>query len=339
MKNLPAVELPELFAKFRPGERRDIVSHFTPTIAQQAGITPHLSEPIPVELIDATTPYLLVDESNRILLANDRGVGAWQWAFVGSYSDYASYVLGTSFGSDPALNPAPLYLGPPQNTKYLQSNGSSSSWDWVFWADSSYKYPTVSLKTQAISSQTFKLIYKNNSTEMGLCADSGSWNWVYVGNTSSYTPLTLTARKFFLGYNDLKKLFAATWPNASITDWSFRVGDKDYELLHQSKAQQIYNDSGLSKYKWVEEVFDCDDFSYAYKAQASRVAYEDYKATGNAVQRSYASGVVFGRKPDGTAHAVNVFVDYTCTVKILEPQNGSIIDGKDWAYTPYFILF
>ena len=35
---------------------------------------------------------------------------------------------------------------------------------------------------------------------------------------------------------------------------------------------------------------------------------------------------------------MNLFLDENADVKILEPQNGTVIEGKDWEYTPNFMV-
>jgi hypothetical protein len=133
----------------------------------------------------------------------------------------------------------------------------------------------------------------------------------------------------------LDSLFKATWPRSSY-DLKVNAGDLYYEAITSTQAMSTYQNSGLAGYQWNANYFDCDDFSHVYKAQASKDAYSAKP------QYGYAVGVIFGSAPSG-AHAVNVFIDTSGTVQIIEPQNG-IVQGKDWkdyygaAYSPYFIL-
>jgi hypothetical protein len=48
-------------------------------------------------------------------------------------------------------------------------------------------------------------------------------------------------------------------------------------------------------------------------------------------------GILFGSNKTGK-HAANIFLDENADVKILEPQNGTVIEGKDWEYTPNFMV-
>nr|WP_256548351.1 lectin MOA-related protein [Xenorhabdus bovienii] len=107
--------------------------------------------------------------------------------------------------------------------------------------------------------------------------------------------------------------------------------DPFYKLVSDEKVKKIYKESGLENFKYRKNSFDCDDFSFVYKAQASKEAYSNNEKFG------YAIGVIFGNFGK-RAHAVNIFIDHDLKVKIIEPQGGKIIEAKDWDYTPYFIL-
>lgn len=72
-------------------------------------------------------------------------------------------------------------------------------------------------------------------------------------------------------------------------------------------------------------MFDCDGFSYVYKGAVSK-----YQV------RVPNQGEVSVRKEG--ASAVNIFLDESGNVKIIEPQLGTIVDGKDWEYNPYFVV-
>jgi len=128
---------------------------------------------------------------------------------------------------------------------------------------------------------------------------------------------------------DVGKAFEKEWPGGKFKNQVY--ADRSYVGLHSNEAVEIWKKSQLSNFKWTEECFDCDDFSYVYKGAVSKHVYERKKSF------PYAVGIIFGRNSK-EAHAVNVFLDELGNVKILEPQNGKIVDGKDWEYDPYFVL-
>ena len=128
---------------------------------------------------------------------------------------------------------------------------------------------------------------------------------------------------------DIMQAIQKEWPAVQIVDQFY--ADRFYAGVPKEEAVEIWKKSDLSKYKWTKQSFDCDDFSYVYKGAVSKHVYA---TMGKA---PFAVGVIFGNKP-GSGHAVNVFLDELGNVKILEPQNGKIVDGKNWDYTPYFML-
>jgi hypothetical protein len=129
--------------------------------------------------------------------------------------------------------------------------------------------------------------------------------------------------------SDIMEAFKNEWPAVQIQNQVY--ADRSFAGLPDEEAVEIWKSSQLSNFKWTKEVFDCDDFSYVYKGAASEHVY------GTKAKIPLAVGIVFGSKP-GAGHAVNIFLDELGNVKILEPQNGSIVDGKNWDYTPYFVL-
>jgi len=127
-----------------------------------------------------------------------------------------------------------------------------------------------------------------------------------------------------------KERFKKEWQSTTTLNQIYT--ERNYAYLPTSVAKDIWQKSGLHNYKWTAETFDCDNFSFVYKGAVSKHVYD------NKVGSPYALGIVFGTKPNGAGHAVNIFLDKNGDVKILEPQNGTVIDGKDWDYTPYFVL-
>jgi len=292
--------------------------------------------------IDPSCTYALKDTGGRVLSVDGAGSGTWSWAFVGKYNSYPKDVLPLSFSADPTIGSANLSAQRAGLSWPLQANGSSTNWEWTFWAASNYGagYSPLSLnatpgKTLPDGGQAYQLSHLNGSTTMYLAADSGSWNWLYI--SGSHTSTQFTIHKFFVIKSKVEQLFRVTWPDADFSYSAFNTGDTYYQAVSDAEAGRIYQDSNLRNYLWRAEVFDCDDFSYVYKAQASRRAY-----AANA-EYGYAVGVIFGRT-SSSRHAVNVFIDPSGNVRILEPQNGTIIDGNEWKdsggefYEPYFLL-
>ncbi|HEX5404425.1 MAG TPA: lectin MOA-related protein [Pseudonocardiaceae bacterium] len=315
----------------RRGEDRSDLAGDSPPIV--------LSAPIPVDQIDANTPYVIKDNYGRAMCVENAGSGSWDWAYFGAYDSYSADVLPLSFSGNPADAPASLIA---QGLNWpLHANGTATSWEYAFWAPSNYSSsnPVTPLaahltQTNPDGTQFYRLVWQNSGTPMYLCSDSGSWNWAYLSSSDSSAMFTF--HKFYVQQQKLASLFSATWPNSDY-DLQVNTGDEYYEAITSGRAMLTYQNSGLAAYNWNDRYFDCDDFSYVYKGQAAKDAYVAKPEYG------YAVGIIFGGAPSG-GHAVNVFIDTSGTVQVIEPQNGQVVQGQNWkdhngaAYSPYFIL-
>lgn len=166
---------------------------------------------------------------------------------------------------------------------------------------------------------------------MLLTAQDGNSVYLTYKKADVAKPLYFTFHRVYLRISEIPTLLQKEWPNATFVYQAYYAGDDFFLGLPYQEATQIFTDSGLARYKWTPNVFDCDDFSYVYKGQASKAAYSE------GLEYSYAVGVIFGTSTAG-GHAVNLFIDVVGNVKVIEPQNGQIQDGKDWPYSPYFLL-
>ncbi|TPW38731.1 hypothetical protein FKD06_25280 [Serratia sp. SRS-8-S-2018] len=291
-----------------------------------------LSEPISHDRLLPWTPYIIKElNSSRVLCINHGAAGDWEWPYLGEYDDYLSDVIPIELSEDPTVRPA--MMGTKAGFS-LHSNGTSTSWDWVFFGKEHDQYPIIKLKAKVIGKNSdgrdyYQLSWNNKNIDMSLSCEPGAWNWLYI---SSAEHNLFTIHQRYLTYPLLKNLLKNTWPHAEISDGGLHTLDRRYLMISEKQAKKIYEDSMLSQYKWKEDVFDCDDFSFVYKAQASMYAYK------NNAECGYAVGVLFGLGKSGSGHVINIFIDYASKVKIIEPQSGKIIDGKDWSYTPFFIL-
>jgi hypothetical protein len=301
-----------------------------------------LGPPVAADALTAGTPYVVRDGLGRVLLVNSAGSGGWDWAYFGSYDSYTKDVMALTFTTDPTRGgKSPLVATNGSQSWPLHANGSATSWEWTFFADANYDASRPVIPLEAVVTQTdpdgttfYNLAWNNGGTVMHLCADSGSWNWAYI---SSSNRERFTFHKFYVRRSKLTELFQATWPRSSFTLATFQTGDAFFEAITDAQARTIWGNSGLSAYKYAPAYFDCEDYSYVYKAQASKDAYVARP------EYAYDVGVIFGHSPN-SGHAVNVFVDPSGRVRILEPQNGSIVPGRDWAdnsgdlYVPSFVL-
>ena len=146
-----------------------------------------------------------------------------------------------------------------------------------------------------------------------------------------------------VGEAGLAAIIGNVWPNLAVHLHCYR-GDGGYQVLWSNQiAMRLWTESGLNPKTWTKDSFDCDDFAYVYKAQASLSALKDPNPDGTSkLKYGLAVGIVFGnpkpnaKPPYDGAHAANVFIKVDGSLMIID--YGNIIPAAEWQYDPYFIL-
>ena len=104
------------------------------------------------------------------------------------------------------------------------------------------------------------------------------------------------------------------------------LADEKYRVLPYESMVELINKDDTKQFEWVEDTYDCDNFSLCSAANLSRF--------------TYPLGVCYGElwfcsKSQGYCHAINIFIcekDGNLTVLCAEPQNGQIFsyNKEDW---------
>ena len=98
------------------------------------------------------------------------------------------------------------------------------------------------------------------------------------------------------------------------------LSDSYYETTTKDKLQKFLKLDNTDQYEYKKEIFDCDDFSY--------------RLVGNLSIPGWASlpfGILWTYLPNGSGHALNIFIDTDSEVWIVEPQNDNIYKmPKNW---------
>lgn len=297
-----------------------------------------LGNALSVSELKKNTPYIVKElNSNRMLCINGTS-GNNQRAFLGDGGSYSEFVIPIVFDRDPSDGEVHITgtQGNPGDNPFRLGTDGGGNGENIYWGRSDFPdwFKSISFKLKSRGrypdeGEYYVLAYTPFIADRYVYCGSGSWDWLRLNGSNE---IFLTFHKFYYSASKIKDIIDITWPNAKISYQDYKTGDIYYEAVTNELASEIYSKSNLSSYKWVADKFDCDDFSYTYKAQSSREAYLDKSS-----KYGYAIGTVFGRSAKG-GHAVNMFLDADLNVKIIEPQNGRIINGKDWEFIPYFIL-
>jgi len=97
--------------------------------------------------------------------------------------------------------------------------------------------------------------------------------------------------------------------------------DRRYRLMHRLTLDVLINEYSRSLPAYTKEVYDCDDFAWVFKGEASR-------------RRLQAVGFVIGWRRG--LHCWNVAVTHA-GVFWIEPQNGDT-DLKGRWYIPWLVI-
>lgn len=148
--------------------------------------------------------------------------------------------------------------------------------------------------------------------------------WAQALRTSERT-LALAAAPI-LGYQGVYQRLVSTFGRRITASALVQLGDDQYWLPSVSYVKAFLKESNLnSRFKWLEERFDCDDFSYALKGEMSKTWYKM-----GAFQAGFGGGIIWGEFSwVNGAHAVNWFLDDTGVVKLVEPQSDEIYEASE----------
>ncbi|MCG8293852.1 lectin MOA-related protein [Pseudomonas entomophila] len=301
----------------------------TPPSPKPSPADGELSVSIPLNALASDESYVLFDEHGRVLCAEQKG--SWGWAYLGDFDTYNSDVLHIAASPSGPGSPPALNVSAKDQSWSLYANGPIGGDPWLFASGQRWPgYPRLTLSPIAGggTSHQFTLEIEIDGERKALKAGSNTWDWLYVANPGK-EPTRFTLHRYHVSGNGLFDLINATWP--SLPAGALFEVDAAYQAISSHHARQIWQDSGLGRCRWRSESFDCDDFAFVYKGQASLDAYH------NNATHPYAVGWIAGLS--GTdAHAVNLFLDLDGHLKILEPQTGEITLAQDWSYAPYQVM-
>jgi hypothetical protein len=176
---------------------------------------------------------------------------------------------------------------------------------------------------------------KHETILTGVCESVDSGDGQFSVPTEFGTFTFMFEGEVRYSFLNVKSMLLREWPHALFLYLVFIGTDDMYKPISDSVAEEIYTESGLEKIVYTDNVFDCEDFSTVYKGAASLHAYK----AGSDV--AYAVGMIAAEETPNSArfdHAANFYINDMGQVKILEPQNGSIIDGSEWSLTPAAVM-
>ncbi|KAI0324626.1 Moa, A lectin from the mushroom marasmius Oreades in complex with the trisaccharide Galgalglcnac [Cubamyces sp. BRFM 1775] len=203
---------------------------------------------------------------------------------------------------------------PGENQKWIIKKETSGSGHW---------------KIQNKATHTFvDLLNGGSSDGTKIVGWQGSWN---DGTSLGHQHWTFSPQSL-LGHEVHTILRANPYLRQ---DFKSYKADGMYLILSRARLQEIWRNSGLSGRRWREEIFDCDDFAFVYKAAVAKWGDDQFKADGFAI----ICGTMFGTNARNEGHAYNWMInpDNHSAIVFFEPQNNSFMDNP--GYNAYFGVF
>jgi hypothetical protein len=106
--------------------------------------------------------------------------------------------------------------------------------------------------------------------------------------------------------------------------------DNKYITTTLTKYLSIFEDDKTDMERYVSEYYDCDNFAVALLGLIR----------GNKNYSHFPFGLCFVTTPEGTGHAINIFVDNKKDIYYLEPQTDEVwlVKSDRKGYNPFFML-
>ncbi|OTA20364.1 hypothetical protein Xbed_01590 [Xenorhabdus beddingii] len=290
--------------------------------------------------INRYVTYLIRDENKRILcIDSTQRVGDSHAYFGQEETNYHDFIMIIHWNTPAPTVPKRLVGKYYDHKFFLYSNDMTNELNWAIW-DTPNSQPEeflILIRAEYVKTEDgvnkYKYIWNYKGKDIYLCSDlvenEREWSWLYLSD-KKYS--LFSQHIHYIQSELIKMLCQKTWPNITFKYHKLRIMDRKYCVISDRTAQYIYKQSELKNFKYRQESFDCDDFCYIYKAQASKEAYISNERFG------YALGIIVGTNKEDQGHSVNIYINDELKVKLIEPQTGKIINGEDWDHRPTFIL-
>ena len=97
------------------------------------------------------------------------------------------------------------------------------------------------------------------------------------------------------------------------------LSDKEYKTTSIYELKKFLQSDLTDTYVYKKIFFDCDDFSYRLMGELSVPGWA-----------SLPFGIFWCELPDGSGHALNIFIDHNRKVWIVEPQNDEVTAASEY---------
>jgi len=167
-------------------------------------------------------------------------------------------------------------------------------------------------------------LYQGTKGGTSIVGYAGTWNF-----TNANQQWILENRS--VGYDHIGRLITNTGFTSACRH-NLKSLDQPYFVLSTGIMKLIWQRSGLSKGNlvWMKELFDCDDFAFAFKTEVAKWAANNIRAVppGPGTRSGFAvlCGIMTGINPSNSVgHCYNFTLsDDFSSILFFEPQTGGI---------------
>ncbi len=139
--------------------------------------------------------------------------------------------------------------------------------------------------------------------------------------SASVSPSPSPRDKVFVSSQEVRQMIAGSLGSRLAEDFRLFLGDNQYYLPPLEDAQEVIQNSGLSRATYMPESFDCDDFAMVLKAHFCEAAYKDFQR-----RPPHCFGLIWGELPH--VHAVNWMITDDGRLRLIEPQTGEVFEPR-----------
>lgn len=123
--------------------------------------------------------------------------------------------------------------------------------------------------------------------------------------------------KKFISKKALTELIENELDSKFTDNFKLHISDEQYYLPSLAESEKLIGESGIDKYQWHDEVFDCDDFAIMLKAHFCKDAYKH-----NTRRHSHCLGIVWGMVP--RPHALNWMINDDMKLRFVDPMYNEV---------------
>jgi hypothetical protein len=183
----------------------------------------------------------------------------------------------------------------------------------------------------------------NDVVSIGIAPDKKVYAWYQDGTVSAGSSDDLD--KFLAPYNydyfnllltgkEIEDILRRDIRDGIAGSCKFYSPDDMYRCPSQSEVQSVINSYRTQNFRYISEVFDCDDFALLLKSEFVKNSYQN-----GSRKFPSAAGILWGSKLVEGSHAINFYISPEKETYFIEPQNGEVYMPRKKDYGIWWMYY